>query len=96
MKKKVRKWLVIAAVLAMIFAGAEIRRSVQANVSEPVSANVIAGIGGHQDGVFHLDIVVWELLMIGGGYLIWAAVSWEDRKEQNYRKAEKNGYVTQE
>lgn len=96
MKKKVRKWLVIAAVLAMIFAGAEIGRSVQANVSEPVSANVIVGIGGHQDGLFHLDIVVWELLMIGGGYLIWAAVSWEGRKEQNYRKAEKNGYVTQE
>ena len=96
MKKKVRKWLVIAAVLAMIFAGAEIGRSVQANVSEPVSANVIAGIGGHQDGVFHLDIVVWELLMIGSGYLIWAAVSWKKRDRYGYRRMEKNEYAAQE
>lgn len=96
MKKSVRKWLVFAALLAMLLAGAEIGKSVEKNVSRPVSAEVTETIGRYQEGIFHMDIVGWELLMIGSGYLIWAAVSWKKRDRYGYRRMEKNEYAAQE
>ena len=58
--------------------------------------DLAADIGGHQEGIFHLDIIAWELTMIGSGYLIWAAVSWNDKQKRRYQNLEKNGYATQE
>lgn len=102
MKKNVRMLLILAAVFMIAVAGLKIGSTVRQNEAgaeyEQAAAyeQTAADIGGHQEGIFHLDIIAWELTIIGCGYLIWAAVSWNDKQKRRYQNLEKNGYATQE
>lgn len=108
MKKNVRMLLILAAVFMIAVAGLKIGSAVRQNEAgaeyeqaaayEQTAAveQTAADIGGHQEGIFHLDIIAWELTIIGCGYLIWAAVSWNDKQKRRYQNLEKNGYATQE
>lgn len=96
MKKNVRKLLILAAVFMIAVAGLKIGSAVRQNEAGAEYEQAAADIGGHQEGIFHLDIIAWELTMIGSGYLIWAAVSWNDKQKRRYQNLEKNGYATQE
>ena len=96
MKKIWRKVLILAAIVMIAVAGREIGSAVRQNEAAPAYGQTAAASGSRQAGRFHLDIIAWELTMIGCGYLIWAAVSWNDKQKRRYQNLEKNGYATQE
>ena len=96
MKKIWRKVLILAAIVMIAVAGREIGSTVRQNEEAPAYGQTAAASGSRQAGRFHLDIIAWELTIIGCGYLIWAAASWKDEQTHEYQNLEKSEYAAQE
>lgn len=84
----------IAALTVMLVSGFGITESAGGREVRAVSART--GSMEAQRGVISMEIVAWELLMIGGGYLAWAAAAWDWKQEHRYQGMEKSEYAAQE
>lgn len=98
MGKKIRRCLIAAAGGLILIAGGKIRENVQPKEETSVAMAQMTGDGSGQVETFHTDILMYELLMVGSGYLLWAAASWngEGKKEKRYSEVDKGRYVIQE
>lgn len=95
MKKGIRSLLMIVALAVILISGFEIAESAGWREIQTVSSGT-AGAMETQKGEISMDIAVWELLMIGGGYLAWAAAAWDWKQEHGYRGMGKREYAAQE
>lgn len=84
----------IVALAVILISGFGIAES--AGWREVRAVSVGTGSMETQRGVISMDIAAWELLMIGGGYLAWAAAAWDWKQEHRYRGMEKSEYAAQE
>lgn len=94
MKKRIRGFLFVLALFVILLSGYGITESVEWKEIQTVSPETDSM--RVQRGELHMDIAAWELLLIGGGYLAWAAVSWDWNRERRYRRMEKSEYAAQE
>lgn len=87
MKKNVRRCVIVTAMLSMLFAGGKIGSCLQPE-EKPAAAVTEEG--------FHADILMYEFLMIGSGYLIWAFLAWNGKWDAGYLGVKKGEYAAQE
>lgn len=87
MKRNVCRCVIVVAMLGMLFAGGRIDSRLQ---SEKKPAAAVREEG------FHADILMYEFLMIGSGYLIWASLAWKGKWDAGCLGVKKSEYAAQE